>query len=214
MNVTFSTTPNSFTVEPFGTGLGQIMTEQCNSTGLFPITLEDNTVTDITQFGCLGFKIPPAVVNGVATIFYDILKLNGTAVMTGGSVNGNNLDTPANRSLVLNDVDPYYPFTLETTTTISSTSASATPSASASASASATTSASATPSASASATPTGVNVTCPRDTTTGHATWPATNPGTTATGICNTGYSGSPTRDCLAGGSWSTSLGGTACTGK
>ena len=75
------------------------MTEQCNSTGLFPITLEDNTVTDITLVGCLGIKIPPAVVNGVATIFYDILKLNGTAVMTGGSVNGNNLDTPtpANR---------------------------------------------------------------------------------------------------------------------
>jgi len=50
---------------------------------------------------------------------------------------------------------------------------------------------------------------CPQDTTTGYATWPATNAAltttaTTVSGTCNTGYSGSPTRTCNSTGGWST----------
>ena len=56
-------------------------------------------------------------------------------------------------------------------------------------------------------------VACPSETSSNTA-WPQTLAGTTATGKCSTGYSGSLTRDCLSNGSWSTTSTGTACTGK
>jgi len=58
---------------------------------------------------------------------------------------------------------------------------------------------------------------CPADysTGTGNATWNAVNaPFSGYSGVCNSGYSGSPTRGCLSKGIWSSVLGGTQCTSK
>ena len=97
MNVTFGTTANTFTVEAFGTGLGAVVTAECNGTGnFFPITVQDNTLTDISQTGCLGLGIPPAFANVGGTnypsVFYDIFKVSGKTLETG--YNANNLYTP------------------------------------------------------------------------------------------------------------------------
>lgn len=40
----------------------------------------------------------------------------------------------------------------------------------------------------------------------GSATWPDTNGGSLATGVCEMGYSGNPSRNCLAGGIWDTTI--------
>ena len=117
MDVTWNSGTNGFTAIAHGTGIGALVTSACNGTeNLFPGTIPDNTLTDITQLGCLGLGIPPVIsiptegINGL--IFYDLLKVSGNIVMTG--YNPQNLNTPsfADRSDVLDDT-----FTLQTTAT-------------------------------------------------------------------------------------------------
>ena len=50
------------------------------------------------------------------------------------------------------------------------------------------------------------------DTVTDDATWSTTDSLTTASGVCNPGYVGSPTRDCLPDGTWPTAINGAYCS--
>jgi len=97
IDVTWNTTANSITVI---TAIGEFVTGLCNTTGTYPIAIQNNMLTDITQYGCPGLGIPPASVS-----FYDIIKFNGDILWAG--YNTANLYTPTSsyRSTQLNDIN-------------------------------------------------------------------------------------------------------------